>query len=138
MQDSGFRIQVVAITCILHPASCILGSGGSVETAKGKTHEEINRLANRIDTFEKYNYPHARLLADLATRVARRLGLTPQDTHAITEAALLHDIGLQSMSPAYHATPGLLSYEERMDLWRHAVIGEQEMAKRDATRHAQL
>jgi hypothetical protein len=109
-----------------------------VETAKGKTHEEITRLASRIDTFEKYNYPHARLLAELATRLARRLGLTPQDTHAITEAALLHDIGLQAMMPAYHATPGLLSYEERMDLWRHAVIGEQQMAKRDATRHAQL
>jgi hypothetical protein len=109
-----------------------------VETAKGKTHEEITRLANRIDTFEKYNYPHARLLAELATRLARRLGLTPQDVHAITEAALLHDIGLQAMMPAYHATAGLLSYEERMDLWRHAVIGEQQMAKRDATRHAQL
>ncbi|MEN3332826.1 MAG: hypothetical protein V7641_2191 [Blastocatellia bacterium] len=109
-----------------------------METAKGKTHEEITRLANRIDTFEKYNYPHARLLAELATRLARRLGLTPQDTHAVTEAALLHDIGLQAMMPAYHATAGLLSYEERMDLWRHAVIGEQQMAKRDATRHAQL
>jgi hypothetical protein len=109
-----------------------------VETAKGKTHEEINRLANRIDTYEKYNYPHARLIAELATRLARRFGLTPQDTHAITEAALLHDVGLQAMTPAYHATPGLLSYEERMDLWRHAVIGEQQMAKREATRHAQL
>ncbi|HKP10484.1 MAG TPA: HD domain-containing phosphohydrolase [Blastocatellia bacterium] len=109
-----------------------------METAKGKTHEEINRLANRIDTFEKYNYPHARLIAELATRLARRLGLTPQDTHALTEAALLHDIGLQAMMPPYHTTPGLLSYEERMDLWRHAVIGEQQMAKRDATRHAQL
>ena len=109
-----------------------------METAKGKTHEEINRLANRIDTFEKYDYPHTRLIAELATRLARRLGLTPQDAHAITEAALLHDIGLQAMTPAYHATPGLLSYEERMDLWRHAVIGEQQMAKRDATRHAQL
>lgn len=109
-----------------------------METAKGKTHEEITRLANRIDTFEKYNYPHARLIAELATRLARRLGLTTPDTHAITEAALLHDIGLQAMTPAYHATAGLLSYEERMDLWRHAVIGEQQMAKREATRHAQL
>ncbi|MFL6212463.1 MAG: HD domain-containing phosphohydrolase [Blastocatellia bacterium] len=109
-----------------------------METAKSKTHEEINRLANRIDSFEKYDYPHARLIAELATRLARRFGLTPQDTHAITEAALLHDVGLQAMTPAYHATPGLLSYEERMDLWRHAVIGEQQMAKREATRHAQL
>ena len=107
-----------------------------METAKGKTDED--NLGNRIDTFEKYTYPHARLLAELATRLARRLGLTPQDTHAVTEAALLHDIGLLTMMPAYHARPGLLSYEERMDLWRHAVIGEQQMAKREAARHAQL
>jgi HD domain len=107
-----------------------------VETAKGKPREE--NLGNRIDTFEKYTYPHARLLAELATRLARRFGLTPQDTHAITEAALLHDIGLLTMMPAYHARPALLSYEERMDLWRHAVIGEQQMAKREAPRHAQL
>ncbi|HKQ05155.1 MAG TPA: HD domain-containing phosphohydrolase [Blastocatellia bacterium] len=107
-----------------------------METAKGKAQED--NLGTRIDTFEKYTYPHARLLAELATRLARRFGLTPQDTHAITEAALLHDIGLLAMTPSYHARPGLLNYEERMDLWRHAVIGEQQMAKREATRHAQL
>ncbi|MFL6275431.1 MAG: HD-GYP domain-containing protein [Blastocatellia bacterium] len=107
-----------------------------METAKGKAQED--NLGTRIDTFEKYTYPHARLLAELATRLARRFGLTPQDTHAITEAALLHDIGLLAMTPAYHSRPGLLNYEERMDLWRHAVIGEQQMAKREATRHAQL
>ncbi|HJQ23317.1 MAG TPA: HD domain-containing phosphohydrolase [Blastocatellia bacterium] len=107
-----------------------------METAKGKAQEE--NLSNRIDSFEKYTYPHARLLAELATRLARRFGLTPQDTHAVSEAALLHDVGLLAMTPAYHARPGLLNYEERMDLWRHAVIGEQQMAKREATRHAQL
>ena len=109
-----------------------------METAKGKAREEITRVADRVDSFENYNYPHSRLVAELATRLARRLGLTSQDTHAITEAALLHDIGLETMKPAYHSTTGLLSYEERMDLWRHAVIGEQQMAKRDASRHAQL
>ncbi|HEY9230644.1 MAG TPA: HD domain-containing phosphohydrolase, partial [Blastocatellia bacterium] len=107
-----------------------------METAKGKAQEE--NLGSRIDTFEKYTYPHARLLAELATRLARRFGLTPQDTHAVSEAALLHDIGLLALMPAYHSRPGLLNYEERMDLWRHAVIGEQQMAKREATRHAQL
>ena len=110
-----------------------------METAKGKTREEtINRLADRIDKFEKYTQPHSRLMAELAGHLARRFGLSSPDIDAITEAAMLHDIGLYAMSPAYHALPRPLSFEARLDLWRHPVIGEQQMAKRDSTRHAQL
>ncbi|HXI93891.1 MAG TPA: HD domain-containing phosphohydrolase [Blastocatellia bacterium] len=110
-----------------------------METAKGKTREDIiNRLADRIDSFEKYTQPHSRLMAELAAHLARRFGLAAPDVDAITEAAMLHDIGLYTMSPAYHAFPRPLSFEARLDLWRHPVIGEQQMAKRDAMRHAQL
>ncbi|MEK6320643.1 MAG: HD domain-containing phosphohydrolase [Acidobacteriota bacterium] len=110
-----------------------------METAKGKTREEIiNRLADRIDSFEKYTPPHSRLLAELAIHLARRFGLPPPDVDAIAEAAMLHDIGLYAMAPAYLSLPRPLSFEARLDLWRHSVIGEQQMAKRDAMRHAQL
>jgi len=110
-----------------------------VETAKGKTREEIiNRLADRIDSFEKYTQPHSRLMAALALHLARRFGLAAADVDAIVEAAMLHDIGLYAMSPSYHSLPRTLAFEARLDLWRHPVIGEQQMAKRDAMRHAQL
>jgi hypothetical protein len=110
-----------------------------VETAKGKTREEIiNRLADRIDSFERYSQPHSKLMVELAMRLAQRLGLAEPDTNAIAEAALLHDIGLYAMSPVYCQSPSALSFQERLDLWRHPVIGEQQMAKRDASRHAQL
>ena len=110
-----------------------------METAKGKTREEIiNRLADRIDTFEKYDQPHSRLMAELAGHLARRFGLATTDVDAIAEAARLHDIGLYAMSPAYHSLSRPLSFEARLDLWRHPIIGEQQMAKRDASRHAQL
>ena len=110
-----------------------------METAKGKTREEtINRLAERIDSFEKYTQPHSRLMAELAKLLARKFGLAAADIDAVTEAAMLHDIGLYAMAPAYHALPRPLSFEARLDLWRHSVIGEQQMAKRDSTRQAQL
>jgi HD domain len=110
-----------------------------VETAKGKTREEIiNRLADRIDSFEKYDQPHSRLMAALALHLSRRFALANADTDAIVEAAMLHDIGLYAMSPSYHSLPRPLGFEARLDLWRHPVIGEQQMAKRDANRHAQL
>lgn len=110
-----------------------------METAKGKTREEIiNRLADRIDSFEQYTQPHSRLIAELATHLARRFGLPTTDIDAIAEAAILHDIGLYAMSPSYLSLPRPLSFEARLDVWRHPVIGEQQMAKRDAMRHAQL
>jgi HD domain-containing protein len=110
-----------------------------VESAKGKTREEtINRLADRIDNFERYTQPHSRLIAELATRLARRFGLGTPDIEAISEAAMLHDVGLAAMAPSYYSLQGPLSFESRLDLWRHPVVGEQQMAKRQAMRHPQL
>jgi ribosomal protein L12E/L44/L45/RPP1/RPP2 len=77
-------------------------------------------------------------MAELAERLALRFGLAEPDVRAIAEAAMLHDIGLYAMGPAYHSSPGPLSLQERIDLWRHPIVGEQQMAKREATRHAQL
>ena len=106
---------------------------------KGKTREEIiNNLAERIDKFEQYNAPHSQAIAVMALHLANRLGLSQADAKAIAEAARLHDIGLYAMSPAYHTAPVALRFEQRLDLWRHSIIGEQEMAKREASRYAQL
>lgn len=110
-----------------------------METVKGKTSEEsFGRLSERIDAFEKYSRPHSRFMQDLAIRLARRMGLNEQDERAIGQAALLHDIGMYAMAPAYNSSPGPLTVTEKMDLWRHPIIGEQQLAKREASRHAQL
>ncbi|MEW6212641.1 MAG: HD domain-containing phosphohydrolase [Acidobacteriota bacterium] len=110
-----------------------------METAKGKPRQEsATKLAETIDGYEKYSRSHARAMAEVAALVARRLGLAQPDINALAEAAMLHDIGLYAMNPPYHSSPGPLSFAERIDLWRHSVIGEQQMAKRGLTRHAQL
>lgn len=77
-------------------------------------------------------------MAELAARLARRMGLPQTDVNSIVEAAMLHDIGLQAMNPSYHSSPRQLSFDERLDLWRHPVIGEQQMSRRGSARHAQL
>jgi hypothetical protein len=77
-------------------------------------------------------------MALLAESLAAKLGLVRLDVEAVVEAALLHDIGLYEMAPTYLSNPGPLSTEQRMDLWRHSILGEQAMAKRSASRHSQL
>jgi hypothetical protein len=110
-----------------------------VETAKGKPRQEsATKLAEIIDGYEKYSRSHARAMAEMSALLARRLGLAQPDINAVAEAALLHDIGLYAMNPPYHSSSGPLSFEQRIDLWRHSVIGEQQMAKRGSTRQAQL
>lgn len=100
--------------------------------------EIINNLADKIDRFERYKQPHSTVMSETAEHLARRFGMPAADVQAIAEAARLHDIGLYAMSPAYHSSPNELRFEERLDLWRHSIIGEQEMAKREASRLAQL
>jgi len=112
---------------------------GNVKTAAGRSAQEIiTKLAQHIDYFNKYQPSHSIQMADLAAILAGRLGLVHADIEAIVEAALLHDIGLYETAPAYIFNPGPLTTEQRMDLWRHSIIGEQAMARRNASRHSQL
>jgi hypothetical protein len=110
-----------------------------VDTAKGKTREETyTQLADRIDSFCKYSHAHSHLVADLAAGLALRMGLGRRDVDAIRIAGLLHDLGICAMSPSYYFSPGQLTLENRIDLWRHPVVGEQQLAKHEAPRQSQL
>ncbi len=110
-----------------------------MKNSSGKPEaESFASLAERIDAFEKYTHPHARAMCEVAERLAQRLGLPQSDAKAIGDAAMLHDIGLYVMNATYTAQPRPLTFEERMDVWRHPVIGEQQMAQRGTTRQAQL
>jgi HD-GYP domain-containing protein (c-di-GMP phosphodiesterase class II) len=96
------------------------------------------RLAATTDEFEGYRHPHAERVAQLADELARLFGLGRADRAALRIAALAHDLGEAAMRRDYIKRQGPLSDEERLDLARHPVIGEQEAARAGADRGAQL
>ena len=100
--------------------------------------EAFLRLAAATDEFEAYAHTHAARVARLADEVAKRFRLARADRSSLRFAALLHDIGEASMRRDYIKRPGPLNEEERLDLARHPVIGEQEAARAGADRGAQL
>jgi putative nucleotidyltransferase with HDIG domain len=102
------------------------------------TAEAFTRLAAAVDEFEGYAHPHALRVARLADEVAKSFRLARADRSSLRYAALLHDIGDMTMRREYIKRPGPLSEEERLDLTRHPVIGEQEAARMGADRGAQL
>lgn len=100
--------------------------------------EVFMRMATAADEFEGYAHPHAARIARLADEMARLFHMDHHDRHSLRIAALAHDLGEAAMEREYIKRDGALTEEERLDLYRHPVIGEQEAARSGADRASQL
>src|SRR3982751_864373 len=100
--------------------------------------EAFVRLSTAADEFEGYAHPHATRISKLADEVAKLFHLGKQDRFSLLVAALAHDLGEATMDRDYIKRKGELTEDERLDLARHPVIGEQETARAGADRGAQL
>jgi len=96
------------------------------------------RLATAADDFERYAHPHAARIAKLSDALAKLFHLAQQDRTSLKIAALAHDLGEIAMERDYIKREGSLKEEEKLDLQRHPIIGEQEAARAGADRGAQL
>jgi len=95
-------------------------------------------IARKTDEFEAYSHGHAQRVATLADEIGKIFNLASKDRHSLRVAALLHDLGEASMERDYINRSGSLTDEERLDLARHPIIGESEIASVGADRAAQL
>jgi len=108
-------------------------------TEKDRTAREAYlQLAEAADQFEQYANPHAIRIAAIADKIAEAFHMAPQDRKSLRTAARMHDLGEVAMERDYIQRAGSLSDEERIDLQRHPVIGEQEAARASADRDVQL
>ena len=108
-------------------------SGGSSEH-----DEKILGLSARIDEFEGYSAAHGRRIASIADAIGAHFNLASRDRYYLQQAALIHDLGEMSMNREYIGANRVLAPNERIDLQRHPVIGEQEAAKLGLSRGVQL
>lgn len=100
--------------------------------------QELLRLSEVIDRFEGYAHPHAARIAALADALALKFNFASHDRFALNQAALVHDIGELVMKREYIHANRILRDDERIDMQRHTVIGEQQAAKRGLPRAVQL
>lgn len=101
-------------------------------------HEAYVQLATAADRFEQYANPHAVRIARIADALAEAFHMAARDRKALRTAAYMHDLGEVAMERDYLERAGSLTEEERIDLARHPVIGEQEAARASADRAVQL
>ena len=98
----------------------------------------FRRLGRNTDEFEVFPHAHAERIATLADELAKLFSLASKDRQSLRAAALLHDLGEATMARDYIKRPGTLTDEERLDLARHPIIGEQEAGKSGGDRATQL
>lgn len=113
-------------------------SASSLKNIGNGTTKAFLELASAADEFERYQNPHAERIARIADELARSFHVAPQDRKSLHSAALMHDLGEVVMERDYINRAGSLTEEERVDLSRHPVVGEQESARAGADRAVQL
>jgi len=112
-----------------------------IKTTNGDSTIEtkvFRRLARKTDEFEGYSHGHAERIAALVDELGRVFNLASKDRQSLRAAALLHDLGEASMQREYIKRTSFLTVEERLDLARHPIIGEQEAARSGGDRATQL
>ncbi len=110
----------------------------NLSLTKEDFEEKFLKIAAAADNFEGYAHPHAERIAVLADALARNYNLASHDLLSLRQAALVHDIGEIVMNRDYIKSRQMLREDERIDMQRHPVIGEQETAKRGLSRAVQL
>ncbi len=100
--------------------------------------ERVLKIAAATDEFEGYRTAHASRLAALADQMAQTFNLASHDRYWLRQAALLHDVGEAVMNREYIRNNRPLREDERVDMQRHTIIGEQEAARRGLNRAVQL
>jgi HD-GYP domain-containing protein (c-di-GMP phosphodiesterase class II) len=98
----------------------------------------IQKRSSEMDAFEGYDRPHGARIATIADTLAASFNLAQHDRTFLNQAAYLHDLGELVMGRDYISNARGLNEAERLDLQRHPVIGEQEVAKMGLSRGVQL
>jgi diguanylate cyclase (GGDEF)-like protein/putative nucleotidyltransferase with HDIG domain len=80
-------------------------------------------LARAVDARDAYEGSHSERVADLAARVAERMGLDQEQVELTRLAASLHDLGKLAVPEEILRKPGPLTDGERLVLERHPQIG---------------
>lgn len=110
----------------------------SILASGNEKDENLLRLSVKIDGFEGYHSPHGQRIAAIADVIATTFNMASRDRFFLQQAALIHDVGEMLMGREYIRLPRNLGDNERLDLQRHPVIGEQEAAKLGLPRGTQL
>lgn len=81
-------------------------------------------LVATLDARDRYTAGHSTAVAIYARDIANRMALTEDQQRLVHLAGLVHDIGKVGLPAGLLEKPGALTLDERREMERHSVIGE--------------
>jgi putative nucleotidyltransferase with HDIG domain len=82
-------------------------------------------LVATLDARDRYTAGHSTAVAIYARDIADRMGLSDRDQNLVHLCGLVHDIGKIGLPAGLLEKPGALTLEERREMERHPIIGEE-------------
>lgn len=95
----------------------------------------LSALMSTVEAKDDYTASHEEDVADLAERVALRMGLSPSHARDVRYAALLHDVGKVAVPSEILLKPGPLTEDEWVAMRHHTVVGGELVARIEAFAH---
>jgi HD-GYP domain-containing protein (c-di-GMP phosphodiesterase class II) len=92
-------------------------------------------LTSTVEAKDDYTANHGEDVAELAERVALRMGLSRSGARDVLLAAMLHDVGKVAVPSEILLKPGPLTDEEWVVMRSHAAVGGDLVARIDAFAH---
>jgi len=95
----------------------------------------LTALMSTVEAKDVYTASHEQHVAELAERVALRLGTLPSRARDVRYAALLHDVGKVAVPSEILLKPGPLDEDEWVTMKSHSVAGGELVERIDAFSH---
>jgi putative nucleotidyltransferase with HDIG domain len=111
----------------LAEARGVLGSGAEAIDGEGLSREQrrkvLLRLAAMLEAKDAHTLGHSRRVTRHAERIARDMGLSPEEVAKVRIAASMHDVGKVHTPRQILTKPGSLTERELEIMKRHPVDG---------------
>jgi HD-GYP domain-containing protein (c-di-GMP phosphodiesterase class II) len=95
----------------------------------------LTALMSTVEAKDAYTASHEQQVAELAERVALRLGAAPSQARDVRYGALLHDVGKVAVPSEILLKPGPLTEAEWVTMKTHAIVGGELVGRIDAFAH---
>ena len=86
--------------------------------------QTVISLANAMDARDSYTGDHSQRMADMASRIGSKMGLSSQDIETMHWAGILHDIGKIGVPDQILNKKGSLTKKEWVIMKEHPIIAE--------------
>jgi putative nucleotidyltransferase with HDIG domain len=86
--------------------------------------DTIRAIVATVDAKDGYTHHHSERVAELAVRIARKMGKSEDEIELVRLTGLLHDVGKIGIPESILNKPGRLSDEEFVEIKKHPLYGE--------------